>query len=279
MPGNRVFALCGKGGVGKTALSACLARLLVADPDRRVLAVDADPAMGLADALGLAVATTVDDIRTRFIEEIQAGHSGTPEEVRARLDYAVFSALVERNNLAFLAVGRPETEGCYCQVNDFLKEIIASLAGHFDAVVIDGEAGIEQVSRRVMERVTDLVLVSDPSARGLRVAETIGSVAGTILPSHRSHLILNRLGDPADISSLSIPRSLVVAGWLREDPLLRQRDMRGESLLDGPGIPTLAAVEKILPRLLEQESRACGCPGSRSIRRTRPEAIRRRETL
>lgn len=258
MPDNRVFALCGKGGVGKTALSACLARLLIADPDRRVLAVDADPAMGLADALGMAVTTTVDHIRTRFIEEIQAGHSGTPEEVRARLDYAVFSALVERNNLAFLAVGRPETEGCYCQVNDFLKEIITSLAGHFDAVVIDGEAGIEQVNRRVMERVTDLVLVSDLSARGLRVAETIGSVAGTILPPHRVHLFVNRVGDPEDIGKLSIPRSLVLAGWVSEDPLLMQRDMRGESLLDGPCTPSLEAVEKILCRLLEQENRAQG---------------------
>ena len=254
MPDNPVLAVCGKGGVGKTALSACLVRLLISDPARKVLAVDADPAMGLADALGMTVATTVDDVRTRFIEEVKAGASGSAEETRARLDYAIFSALVERSNLAFLAVGRPETEGCYCQVNDFLKEVIASLAGHFDAVVIDGEAGIEQVNRRVMERISDLVLVSDPSARGLRVAETIGQVADSILPPHRSHLIVNRLDDPADLDNLFIPPSLAFAGWVSEDPLLMRCDMRGESLLDSPGSPALAAVEKLLPQLLREES-------------------------
>jgi CO dehydrogenase maturation factor len=253
MPGNRVLALCGKGGVGKTALSACLVRQLISDPARRVLAVDADPAMGLADALGIAVTTTVDDIRTRFIGEVKAGHSGTPEEVRARLDYAVFSALIERRNLAFLAVGRPETEGCYCQVNEFLKEVIASLAGHFDVVVIDGEAGIEQINRRVMERVTDLVLVSDPSARGVRVAETIGQVADSILPLHRTHLIVNRVVQAAEIDALCLPRVWSLAGWIGEDALLRNGDIQGQCLLDLPFSPALEAVAKILPRLLKKE--------------------------
>jgi CO dehydrogenase maturation factor len=252
MPDNRVFAFCGKGGVGKTALSACLARLLSADPTCRVLAVDADPAMGLADALGMAVFTTVDEIRTRFISEVKAGLSGTRDEVRARLDYAVFSALVERGNLAFLAVGRPETEGGYCQVNEFLKEIIASLAGHFDWVIIDGEAGIEQISRRVMERVTDLVLVSDPSARGLRVAATLCQVADTLLPPHRAHLILNRVADPQAARNPSLPHTLPLAGQVAEDPTLRQYDIRGESLLHLPASPALEAVKALLPRLLEE---------------------------
>ncbi len=254
MADNRVFALCGKGGVGKTALSACLVRLLISDPARKVLAVDADPAMGLADVLGMRVATTVDDIRTRFIEEVRAGHSGTPEAVRERLDYAVLDALVERGNLAFLAVGRPESEGCYCQVNEFLKELIASLAGHFDAVVIDGEAGIEQVNRRVMERITDLVLVSDSSARGLRVAGIIGQVADSILPPHRVHLVVNRVFNPEEIDTLRLPRVLSLTGWVGEDSLLRQCDMQGQSLLDLPLSPALEAVGSFLPRLLQEES-------------------------
>ncbi len=253
MPDNRVLAVCGKGGVGKTALSACLVRLLIADPARRVLAVDADPAMGLADALGMAVVRTVDTIRTDFIEEIKAGDAGTPEEIRMRLDYAILSALAERNNLALLAVGRPETEGCYCQVNDFLKAMIASLADHFDTVVIDGEAGIEQVSRRVMERINDLVLVSDASARGLRVAATIGEVAAAALPPHRTHLVVNRIGESADLGELSIPDVLGVTGRVGEDPQLMRCDMRGESLLDSPAFPALAAVETFLRQLYQEE--------------------------
>src|SRR4030042_1176130 len=91
--------------------------------------------------------------------------------------YIIKLLLEERGDLAFLAIGRPEKEGCYCQVNDFLREIIESAAKSFDYVVIDGEAGIEQVNRRVMERVTHLILISDASARGINVARTIQSVA------------------------------------------------------------------------------------------------------
>ena len=168
-----VIALCGKGGVGKTSVSALLTRLLCRDPEARVLAIDADPAVGLATALGIEVTKTIDDIRNSLIARVEKGTGGQKREILAHLDYEVFEALVERDNLAFLAIGRPETEGCYCQVNTFLKEIIESISRGFDYVLIDGEAGIEQVNRRVMERVTHLLLVSDASAKGLNVIRTI----------------------------------------------------------------------------------------------------------
>jgi len=127
------------------------------------------------------------------------------------------------------------------------------LAGHFDAVVIDGEAGIEQVNRRVMERITDLVLVSDPSARGLRVADTIGQMAKSIPPRHRNLLIVNRTNDPVEIAVLSIPPTPSLSGWVGEDPFLRQCDIQGQSLLDLPFSPTSEAVMNFLPRLLQEE--------------------------
>jgi len=121
-------------------------------------------------------------------------------------------------------------------------------------VIIDGEAGIEQVNRRVMERVTDLVLVSDPSARGLRVADTIGQVAKSILPGHRTHLIVNRANDPEEIAGLSIPPTLSLSGWVAEDPLLRQCDIQGQSLLDLPFSPTFENIMNLLPRLLQEKN-------------------------
>ena len=168
--GPRIISVCGKGGVGKTSVSAALVRALVAGGAGRVLAIDADPAVGLATALGVTVKMTVDDIRNKLIDRLESGAKEDRRELVSLIDYEVFEALVEKKGLAFLAIGRPETEGCYCQVNDILKDIIASTAGGFDYVVIDGEAGIEQVNRRVMETVTDLLLVSDASAKGLNVA-------------------------------------------------------------------------------------------------------------
>ena len=129
--------------------------------DKRILAIDADPAVGLATALGFRGERTVNDIRNDLIGRIEKGESENRQALLAALDYEVFAALEERENVAFLAIGRPEQEGCYCKVNSMLRDIIESVARNFDYVVIDGEAGIEQVNRRVLVH-------SYPSAPRLR---------------------------------------------------------------------------------------------------------------
>ncbi len=237
----RVIALCGKGGVGKTAVAAVMVKILASNPRHRVLAVDADPASGLAAALGIEVRKTVDDIRCSLIRGLRAGRTGSRAETAALLDYEVFSTLEERGNLAFLAIGRPESDGCYCQVNHVLKDIIASLAQNFDYVVIDGEAGIEQVNRRVMERVTHLVLVSDASAKGLRVAGAIRAVAAGIVPWDTSGLVLNRIRDRAERSRVALPLGIDCIGWIPEDETIRSFDMADTSLLGLPDCPALTA--------------------------------------
>lgn len=69
---TKVIAFAGKGGVGKTSLAALTVRLLVErNPEARVLAIDADPAVGLSTALGVEVTHTVDDIRKKFIETVE----------------------------------------------------------------------------------------------------------------------------------------------------------------------------------------------------------------
>lgn len=243
--GTTVFALCGKGGVGKTSISASLVRILMENPDNKVLAIDADPAVGLATALGMTVSRTVDDIRNDLISRVEQGMPQDKQEVLARLDYEVFSALVEKDNLAFLAIGRPETEGCYCQVNHILKDIIASLAGNFDYVVIDGEAGVEQVNRRVMEKVTHLVLVSDGSAKGLNVVKAIRDVSSKTIEYGRSGLILNRIR-PGDEAHLSLPEGLSAMGMIPEDDTIRISDMEEKSILDMEETPALNAIRQCL---------------------------------
>ena len=237
-----VIALCGKGGVGKTSVSAAMVKILASNPDNNVLAIDADPAVGLAVALGFEVEKTVDDIRNDLIKSVLEKSGGDAVDIVSRLDYEMLSALEERDNLAFLAIGRPETEGCYCQVNRILKDIIASMADNFDFVIIDGEAGIEQVNRRVMENVTHLVLVSDGSAKGLQVVKTIGEVAKEAVQYEKSGLILNRLRSAEERGRITLPESLNDWGWIPEDDSIREFDMAGKSILDLPDCPSLEAI-------------------------------------
>ena len=245
-----VIALCGKGGVGKTSLSAAIVNILSTDPARKVLAIDADPAVGLSSALGIAVTKTVDDIRNELIRRVESGESGGKEQMLSMLDYEMFSALAERKNIAFLAIGRPEKEGCYCQVNHILKDLIASMAANFDYVVIDGEAGIEQVNRRVMETVTHLILVSDASAKGINVVKTIKDVSNDAINYEKAGLILNRLRDQSEFEKLVIPPELNCLGWIPEDNTIRSFDIAGRSLLEIDDSPAIAAVKTCLKAML-----------------------------
>jgi CO dehydrogenase maturation factor len=244
-----IIALCGKGGVGKTSLSATIVKILAKNPKARVLAVDADPAVGLATALGITVTKTVDDIRNDLIRRVESGETTDKAGLIAMLDYEMAAALSETNNIAFLAIGRPETEGCYCQVNHILKDLIAGISDNFDFVVIDGEAGIEQVNRRVMERVTHLILVSDASVKGLNVAATIQQVSEGIIQYEKTGLIVNRLRGTHEYESLVAPGNLMCMGWVPEDDTIRNGDMAGKSILDLDAGPALRAVEKCLTGL------------------------------
>ena len=244
-------AICGKGGVGKTCLSALLTKVLTADPNRKVLAIDADPAVGLAVSLGLQVRRTVDDIRTDLIGRLKSGYREDQREVLAQLDYEIFEALEECENLAFLAIGRPEQEGCYCQVNDLLKGIIREIASGFDFVIIDGEAGIEQVNRRVMEMVTHLLLVTDTSAKGRFVAESIERVSRRTAALSTVGLIINRVREESEVETIRRATDLPIMGWIPEDETVYRFDREGRSFLDLEDSQALPAVQKAVRGFLK----------------------------
>lgn len=245
-----ILAVCGKGGVGKTCISALLVRILSEDPLKKILAIDADPAVGLSFPLGITVKKTVDDIRNDLIKRIQNGEESNKEELIQSLDYALFSALEERDNLAFLAIGRPEGDGCYCQVNALLKDIIKEIAGNFDYVIIDGEAGVEQISRRVMEMVTHLLLVSDASLKGRKVVETIKKVAQEKCAIQNSGLIFNKLRDQAEIHGIHSKTQLFTCGAILENDMIRNFDRDGRSFFELPDNDTITQLNTAIKALL-----------------------------
>ncbi len=225
-----IIAFCGKGGVGKTSISALTVRLIHEKyPDKKILAIDADPAVGLATALGVECSSTVDEIRKLFIEHAESGETKAALEILSEAKYQIFDALVEINNISFLAIGRPEASGCYCKVNAYLKEVISLIANSFDYVVIDGEAGIEQVNRRVMEKVTNLILVSDASKKGIEVTKTIKKVAADLVMFKKDGLILNRVNESVDVSKLNL-ESLNLLSVIPDDKDMMLSDVEGNSI-------------------------------------------------
>lgn len=246
-----LLAVCGKGGVGKTSISALVIKILAEKADRRILAIDADPSVGLATALGFSGERTVNDIRNDLINRIEKGESENRQALLTALDYEVMAALEERGNIAFLAIGRPEKEGCYCKVNAMLRDIIESVARNFDYVVIDGEAGIEQVNRRVLATVTHLLLISDASAKGLKVIETIGTVAGQAVHYEKAGLLLNRIRGAGEKNKLFLPPAIPLLGWVPEEDSIRDADIAGRNLMELPLCPAIEAIRAAITGFID----------------------------
>lgn len=231
---STIIALSGKGGVGKTSISAAIVKLLVqAYPDKKILAIDADPAVGLSTALGIDVKMTIDDIRKEIVETVEDGQTKAAIELLGDARYKIFDALVETDGFAFIAVGRPESAGCYCKINTYLKEVISILSDEFDYVVIDGEAGIEQINRRVMEKVTHLLLITDASKKGTQVISTIKSVADELVMYKKVGAIVNRIPDESVIPYIDT-NGIPVFSYIPTDSNLAIYDIEGKNITKLP---------------------------------------------
>lgn len=230
----KIITVAGKGGVGKTSICASIVKLLVERyPDKRILAIDADPAVGLSVALGVDVKLTLDDIRMSIVDSVENGDTKEALELLSEARFRMFDALVEMPGFAFLAIGRPESSGCYCKVNSYLKEVIGILANSFDYVVIDGEAGIEQIQRRVMEKVTHLLLITDQSKKGQQVIETIKGVADELISYEKIGFIVNRVTNPELVDLINVP-GIEMLATIPADNVFAANDIRGKSVLDLP---------------------------------------------
>ncbi len=229
-----IIALAGKGGVGKTSISAAIVKLLVETyPDKKILAIDADPAVGLSTALGIEVEATIDDIRKEIVETVEDGQTKAAIELLGDARYKIFDALVETDGFAFIAVGRPESAGCYCKINGYLKEVISLLSKEFDYVVIDGEAGIEQINRRVMEKVSHLLLITDASKKGTQVISTIKKVADELVMYKKIGAIVNRIPDESVIEYINT-NGIPVLSYIKTDSNLAIYDIEGKNITKLP---------------------------------------------
>ena len=165
---GKTIVIAGKGGVGKTAIAALLIDLL--SKKGVVLAIDADPSTNLNDALGLPIKGTVGRAREDITDDIQKGRMSPTVSKQDVLDMKIREALVESSKIDLLAMGRPEGPGCYCAANHMLRLSIDRLAKNYDYTVIDSEAGMEHISRQTTRDVDFLLVVSDPTMRGITAA-------------------------------------------------------------------------------------------------------------
>jgi len=244
------IALAGKGGTGKTTLAALLIRYLVKRNSHSVLAIDADPSTNLNLALGLPLMRTVGDIREELLVEAQSGTVATGMARQDYLNYHLRMSIEEGDAVDLLAMGRPEGPGCYCPVNHMLRQIVDGLSEHYDYIVIDNEAGMEHLSRRTTKDVDLLLIVTDPTVRGIKAAEGILVLSGELdINIRRTALVVNRVvGDelPQPLLDAIEDMKVELAGVIPADPNVNEFDAWGRPLVElQSDSPIVASVGRI----------------------------------
>ncbi|MBU1219348.1 AAA family ATPase [Myxococcota bacterium] len=225
----KTLAFMGKGGTGKTVLSALTAKIAV-EKGLKTLVIDADPATGCAMALGADRFVTVGEARLEIIRQASIAKQDETARLSEIIDYLILSALTAVGPINLLVMGKTETSGCFCSVNNLLRETISRIADSFDIIIIDAEAGIEQINRQVTKTVNAAFFVTDNSRRGINTTllalKTLKD--HTISPPETIGTIFNRVDYPdEELVDILKENEMPVIGLVPQDQEVTTRDSMG----------------------------------------------------
>jgi len=244
-------AVTGKGGTGKTTLSALLLRALVERGKKPILAVDADPNSNLNESLGVPLKRSVGEVREGLLEK--QGSLSPEQSKEDYLGYMIQSSLTESDAFDLIAMGRPEGPGCYCYVNNVLRKIVDSMTSSYPYVVMDTEAGLEHLSRRTTRDLDLMIIMTDPTARGIATARRIaGLVKELDNKVGQIYAVANRVPEPLDerIRQDLQNAGLRCLGVVPEDELVREFEAEGKPIYNLPdGSKAFKSVNDMVDKL------------------------------
>lgn len=243
------IALAGKGGTGKTTMAGVLVKYLVERGKTPVLAVDADSNSNLNEVLGLVVEETLGEAR----EKMKTGASaGMTKDLF--MEMKVQQAIVEAQGFDLIVMGRPEGPGCYCAANTLLTQCLENLLDNYAYAVIDNEAGMEHISRLTTNHVNILLVVADPTRRGIQAASRIVALTGELnLDIGRKLLLVNQAkeGQLEAIEEAVREYGLELVGVVPEDPQVQEFDLNGRPTVElGQDSIALRAAYGIFDRII-----------------------------
>jgi len=242
------IAISGKGGTGKTTVSAMIIRFLLSRGERSaILAVDADPNSCLGLALGVQPVNTVAEIREQT--RAKTPDNTGMDKVRS-VEYGIQQSITEAKGFDLLTMGRPEGPSCYCAVNNMLRKFLDDLGSQYKYVIIDNEAGMEHLSRRTTNNVDLLCVVAEPTSIGQVTARRISGLAGQLpITVKEIGVIWNKTDD--SISDVPELDDVETFGLVPADPSVSDASMQGKTIFDlDENSPAFLAVSKILENKL-----------------------------
>lgn len=233
-----VIAFAGKGGTGKTSIAGLTIKFLLSKRSGPVLAVDADSNACLNEALGIKVHATIGGLREESLQAVRGG-GGRPGgmSMEQLFDYQVQQSIIESRGFDLMVMGRPEGPGCYCAANNIIRKYTDLLSDKYPYVVIDNEAGMEHLSRRTTHKVYLLIIVSDPTVKGIMTAKRINELVNELnLEVDRRVLIINRVigQEGEELKKMAEGFGINVAGLVPQDEMIFKFDLEGRPVFELP---------------------------------------------
>jgi CO dehydrogenase maturation factor len=233
------IAISGKGGVGKTTLSAFLCRWF-GDRGHTVLAIDADPATNLGTALAIPGADSlppITEMKSLIAERTgaQPGSMGGFFKLNPKVDDLPEKIAISDGNVRLMVMGGVQQggSGCLCPENALLKTLVSHLIlGRDEVVVMDMAAGLEHLGRGTAQAVDRLIVVVEPGRRSIDVAQRIRNLAGDIgLKS--IYLVGNKIRGSGDREFLhKALEGFQFIGFIPYDEKIIEADLKGEFASD-----------------------------------------------
>nr|MDO8116843.1 AAA family ATPase [Candidatus Sigynarchaeota archaeon] len=237
---NRIIAVSGKGGVGKTTTSGLIIKYLTSKvPLPVILVIDVDPDTNIPDILGIKVDRnhTVGGVAFELRDRINKGKLEPGFDKASFLEGKTFEIMVELEKFDLLVMSKSEGEGCYCFINSAMTGILDTIQEGYDYILIDTAAGLEHFSRRTMKDLDDLFIITDASSMGMKTAERIIDITKELtLEVKTIHIIGNRFSEETEQFLFDhftkIDGNVDVLGTLPVDPTIQKYNLTGKSLLD-----------------------------------------------
>lgn len=235
------LAITGKGGVGKTTLAALLSHVFV-ERGQRVLAIDADPAMGLASACGVppdeaATITPVAEMEDLIYERTGArkGEIGGMFKLNPRVDDIPERFAISSDGIRILTMGTVKTggTGCLCPENALLRSLVTHLLLRRDEVLIlDMEAGVEHLGRGTAGAVDAFIVVVEPGRRSIQTAHSIAGLASD-LGIAQLYIVGNKVASESDEIFIAdqLP-GFPILGYLPSDRQAIEADRSGQAVFN-----------------------------------------------
>ena len=245
---GKINVITGRGGTGKSTFTTLFARYVHAKP---LLLIDLDPDESLAKMLGVDLEKegkwSISDALSRIIAKGKnsKGKDDTPDLLRRMMEEG--EIIYRDKKFDLITLGTKFSPGCYCLPDEMIKETLRNINKNYEMILVDSPAGLEHLNRKVTPDIEDLFVILDPSDKSAKHIERIKYVTKGVNITCKNFYLVGNYRFTDEIEAYLLRTGEKYLGRIAYDPLVREHNLKGESLFKLPeDSPSSTSVKKIL---------------------------------